>query len=58
MVKKKGANSLEYALQEKAILAILLKLKFSLEVSRILVNILEKMLKVYLFTPFNPFFTC
>jgi hypothetical protein len=50
MVKKKGANSLEYALQETATLAIPLKLKFSPEVSRILVRILEKLLKVYLFT--------
>jgi hypothetical protein len=49
-VKKKGANSLEYALQETATLAILLKLRFLLEVGRILVRILEKLLKVYLFT--------
>jgi len=58
IMKKKGANSLEYALQEIAILAIPLKLKFSLEVSRILVRILEKLLKVCLFTLFNLFFTC
>jgi hypothetical protein len=58
MVKKKGANSLEYALQEIATLAILLKLKFLPEVSRILVKILEKLPKVYLFTLFNFFFTC
>jgi len=58
MVKKKGANSLKYALQETATLAIPLKLKFLLEVSRILVRILEKLLKVYLFTLFTLFFTC
>ena len=58
MVKKKGANSLEYALQEIATLAIPPKLKFLLEVSRILVKVLEKLLKVYLFTLFNFFFTC
>jgi hypothetical protein len=58
MVKKKGADSLEYALQETATLAIPLKLRFSLEVGRILVRILEKLLKVYLFTLFTLFFTC
>ena len=58
IVKKKGANSLEYALQETATLAILLKLKFSLKVGKILVKILEKLLKVCLFTLFNFFFTC
>ena len=52
-----GANSLEYALQEIANLAIPLKLKFSLEVSKILVRILEKLLKVYLLTLLN-LFTC
>jgi len=49
-VKKKGANSLKYALQEIVTLAIPLKLKFLLKVSRILVRILEKLPKVYLFT--------
>jgi hypothetical protein len=58
MVKKKGADSLEYALQETATLAIPLKLRFLLEVGRILVRILEKLLKVYLFTLFTLFFTC
>jgi len=58
MVKKKGADSLEYALQETATLAIPLKLRFSLEVGRILVRILEKLPKVCLFTLFTLFFTC
>jgi hypothetical protein len=58
IIKKKGANSLEYALQETATLAIPPKLKFSLEVGRILVRILEKLPKVYLFTLFTLFFTC
>jgi len=48
---------LEYALQETATFAILLKLKFSLEVGKILVQILEKLLKVYLLTLLN-LFTC
>ena len=56
-MKKRGANLLEYTLQETATLAIPLKLRFLLEVSRILVRILEKLPKIYILTLFN-FFTC
>ena len=46
IVKKKGAFAVKYALQETATLLILVKLKFLVEVKRILVQILEKLLKV------------
>jgi hypothetical protein len=57
MVKKNGADSLEYAPQETATLAIPPKLRFSLEVGRIPVRILEKLPKVCLLTLLN-LFTC
>jgi hypothetical protein len=46
IVKKKGAFIVKYALQEIATLLILVKLKFLVEVRRILVQVLEKLLKV------------
>jgi hypothetical protein len=46
IVKKKGAFAVEYALQETATLLIPVKLKFLAEVRRILVQVLEKLLKV------------
>ena len=46
MVKKKGAFAVEYTLQETATLLIPVKLKFLVEVKRILVQVLEKLLKV------------
>ena len=46
MVKKKGAFVVKYALQETATLLILVKLRFSAKVRRILVQVLEKLLKV------------
>ena len=46
IVKKKGAFAIKYALQETAMLLILVKLKFLAEVRRILVQVLEKLLKV------------
>jgi hypothetical protein len=46
IVKKKGAFAVEYALQETATLLIPVKLKFLVEVRRILVQVLEKLLKV------------
>ena len=46
IVKKKGAFAVKYALQETATLLILVKLRFSAKVRRILVQVLEKLLKV------------
>jgi hypothetical protein len=46
IVKKKGAFAVEYTLQETATLLIPVKLKFLVEVKRILVQVLEKLLKV------------
>ena len=46
IVKKKGAFAIKYALQETAMLLILVKLKFLAEVRRILVQVLEKLPKV------------
>ena len=46
MVKKKGAFVVKYALQETATLLIPVKLKFLVKVRRILVQVLEKLLKV------------
>jgi hypothetical protein len=46
IVKKKGAFAVKYTLQEIAILLILVKLKFLAKVKRILVQVLEKLLKV------------
>jgi hypothetical protein len=46
IVKKKGAFIVKYALQEIATLLILVKLKFLVEVRRILVQVLKKLLKV------------
>ena len=46
IVKKKGAFAVEYALQKTATLLILVKLRFSAKVRRILVQVLEKLLKV------------
>ncbi len=43
---KKGANALEYNLQETATLAIPLNLRFSIKVIRMLVRILLKAKKV------------
>jgi hypothetical protein len=45
-VKKKGAFAVKYALQETATLLIPVKLKFLAKVRRILVQVLEKLLKV------------
>jgi len=46
IVKKKGAFAVEYALQKTATLLILVKLRFLVKVRRILVQVLEKLLKV------------
>ena len=46
IVKKKGAFAVKYALQETATLLILVKLRFLAKVRRILVQVLEKLLKV------------
>ena len=46
IVKKKGAFAVKYALQETATLLIPVKLRFLAEVGRILVQVLEKLLKV------------
>ena len=46
IVKKKGAFAVKYALQETATLLIPVKLKFLAKVKRILVQVLEKLLKV------------
>jgi hypothetical protein len=46
IVKKKGAFAVKYALQEIATLLILVKLKLLAKVKRILVQVLEKLLKV------------
>jgi hypothetical protein len=46
IVKKKGAFAVKYALQKTATLLILVKLKFLAKVRRILVQVLEKLLKV------------
>jgi hypothetical protein len=46
IVKKKGAFAVKYALQETATLLIPVKLRFLVEVRRILVQVLEKLLKV------------
>ena len=46
IVKKKGAFAIKYALQEIATLLIPVKLKFLAKVKRILVQVLEKLLKV------------
>ena len=46
IVKKKGAFAVKYALQETATLLILIKLRFLVEVTRILVQVLKKLLKV------------
>jgi hypothetical protein len=46
IVKKKGTFAVEYALQETATLLIPVKLKFLAKVRRILVQVLEKLLKV------------
>ena len=46
IVKKKGAFAVKYALQETATLLIPVKLKFLVKVRRILVLVLEKLLKV------------
>ena len=46
IVKKKGAFAIKYALQETAMLLIPVKLKFLAKVKRILVQVLEKLLKV------------
>jgi hypothetical protein len=46
IVKKKGAFAVKYALQEIAMLLILIKLKFLVKVKKILVQVLEKLLKV------------
>ena len=46
IVKKKGAFAVEYALQETATLLIPVKLKFLVEVKRILVQVLEKLPQV------------
>jgi hypothetical protein len=46
IVKKKGAFAVKYALQETATLLIPVKLKFLAKVRRILVQVLEKLLKV------------
>ena len=46
IVKKKGAFAVEYALQETATLLIPVKLRFSVEVGRILVRVLEKLPQV------------
>ena len=46
MVKKKGAFVVKYALQETATLLIPVKLRFSVEVGRILVRVLEKLPQV------------
>ena len=46
IVKKKGAFAVKYALQEIATLLIPVKLKFLVKVKRILVQVLEKLLKV------------
>ena len=46
IIKKKGAFAVKYALQEIATLLIPVKLRFSAKVRRILVQVLEKLLKV------------
>ena len=46
IVKKKGAFAIKYALQEIATLLIPVKLKFLVKVKRILIQVLEKLLKV------------
>ena len=46
IVKKKGAFAVKYALQETATLLIPVKLRFLAKVKRILVQVLEKLLKV------------
>jgi hypothetical protein len=46
IVKKKGAFVVKYALQETVTLLILVKLRFLVKVRRILVQVLEKLLKV------------
>jgi hypothetical protein len=46
ILKKKGAFAVEYALQEIAMLLILVKLRFLAKVKRILVQVLKKLLKV------------
>jgi hypothetical protein len=46
IVKKKGAFIVKYALQETVTLLIPVKLKFLAKVKRILVQVLEKLLKV------------
>ena len=46
IVKKKGAFAVKYALQEIATLLIPVKLRFLVEVRRILVRVLEKLPQV------------
>ena len=46
IIKKKGTFAVKYALQKTATLLIPVKLKFLVEVKRILVQVLEKLLKV------------
>jgi hypothetical protein len=46
IVKKKGTFVVKYALQETVTLLIPVKLRFLVKVKRILVQVLEKLLKV------------